>query len=174
MRCLDWLMLCMWLNKQKHDKNSLWGNSHASSLWWWMPLMLLRERDSRCASEAFTICAMQHFAHRAINWIKTAMQGMGAMWLVELNTDFADWTDARRWNDKNRIKTPCGHTLMLRVCDGECLWCSYVNETHDVHQRHLPSSAMQHFAHRAINRIKTAVLLGCSHNYDTLVVFINS
>ena len=49
------------------------------------------------------------------------------------------------WN-KNRIKTPCGHTLMLRVIDGECLCCPYVNGIHDVHQRHLPSSAMQHFA----------------------------
>ena len=52
---LDWCSSVKW---QKQDKNSLWGNSHASSLWWWMPLMLLRERDSRCALEAFIICAM--------------------------------------------------------------------------------------------------------------------
>ena len=83
----------------------------------------------------------------------------------ELNTDLTDCADAREWNNKNRIKTPCGVTLMLRVCDGECLWCSYVNEIHDVHQRHLPSSAMQHFAHMAINRLKTAVQGGVLYDW---------
>ena len=54
--------------------------------------------------------------HRAINRLKTALQGVGD----ELNTDLADLTDAMHVGcyDKNRIKTPCGHTLMLRVSDG--------------------------------------------------------
>ena len=41
--------------KQKQDKNTLWAYSHASSIWWWMSLMILREWDSRRALETFTI-----------------------------------------------------------------------------------------------------------------------
>ena len=77
------------------------------------------------------------------------MQGVGD----ELNTDLTDLADAMHVGcyDKNRIKTPCGVTLILRVYDGECPLCPYVNEIHDVHLRHLPSSVWRHFAHRAIN-----------------------
>ena len=35
---------------------------------------------------------------------------------------------------------------MLRVYDGGCLWCFYVNEIHDVHRRHSPSCVWRHFA----------------------------
>ena len=53
---------------------------------------------------------------------KTTVQGVGVICDM-LNTDFADWADAMCVGcyDKNRIKTPCGVTLMLRVCDGGCL-----------------------------------------------------
>ena len=35
---------------------------------------------------------------------------------------------------------------MLRVYDGGCLWCPYVNVVHDVHRRHSPSCVWRHIA----------------------------
>ena len=46
---------------------------------------------------------------------------------------------------------------MLRVVDVICPSSSSVNEIHDALLRQLPSSVWRHFAHRAINRNKTAV-----------------
>ena len=51
---LDWWCACG-LIRQKQNKNTLWAYSHASSIWWLMSLMPLREWDSRRALEAFTI-----------------------------------------------------------------------------------------------------------------------
>ena len=77
-------------------------------------------RFTTCIRDIYHQVSDDTLSHRAINRIKTVMQGVGAMWLVELNTDLADLTDAMHVGcyDKNRIKTPCGHTLMLRVSDG--------------------------------------------------------
>ena len=43
-------------------------------------------------------------------------------YFVFVNADLTDFADAmRKVYDKNRIITPCVVTLILRVCDGECL-----------------------------------------------------
>ena len=62
---------------------------------------------------------------------------------------FIDWADDVRvgvGKKKTEYKHPVGQTLMLRVYDGGCLWCTYVNEIHDVQQRHSPSCVWRHFA----------------------------
>ena len=71
-----------------------------------------------------------------------------------MNTDLTDLADAMRVEryDKNRIKTPCGATLMLRVIDVICLGSSYVNEFptpcrdnfHQVSGDTLPHMAINH------------------------------
>ena len=61
---------------------------------------------------------------------------------------------------KTEYKLPVGQTLMLRVYDGGCLWCSFVNEfttcSRDIHH-HVSDDTLPH---RAINRIKTAMQMG--------------
>ena len=76
-------------------------------------------RFTTCIRDIYHHVSGDTLPHRAINRLKTAMQGVGVLCDL-LNTDLADLTDAMRVGcyDKNRIKTPCGHTLMLRVSDG--------------------------------------------------------
>ena len=98
--------------------------------------------------------------HRAINHAfgKNRYAGWEVMWLIEYGFCWFYWWYACGSRVKQKQdKTPCGVTLMLRVSDGECLWCPYVNEIHDVHRdihHHVQYSTLPH---RAINWIKTAM-----------------
>ena len=91
--CTDGADAC-WRLKQKQDKNSLWGNSHASSIWWLMSLMLLREWDSRRALETFTIMCLTTLCPQGDKQNKNSYAGCG-WWWNELNTDCTDLADAR-------------------------------------------------------------------------------
>ena len=128
------LMLCMWMILNKNRIKTPSGvNSHASSCWCNLSQQFFCERVPDALLRQLPSSVWRQFAHRAINWIKNLYAGRGwAMWLVEYGLYWWDWCSLEVKN-KNRVKTPCGHTLILRVSDGECLWCPYVNGIHDVH-----------------------------------------
>ena len=74
---------------------------------------------------------------------------------------------------KTEYKHPVGQTLMLRVYDGGCLWCSYVNEVHDAHRRHSPSCVWRHIApqgdKQGKNRCPDEWDVGASHFGSTCI-----
>ena len=55
---VDWECVC----ETKTYINTLWANSHASSLWWWMSLMILRERVHDVQQRHSPSCVWRHFA----------------------------------------------------------------------------------------------------------------
>ena len=108
--------------RQKQNKNSLWGQlSCFESLMVNVSDALTWMRFPMCIWGIYHQASDDTLPHMAINHAfgKNSYAGCG-WWWDELNTDLTDLTDAMHVEryDKNRIKTPCGHTLMLRVSDG--------------------------------------------------------
>ena len=134
--------------KQKQNKNSLWAHSHASSHWWWMLLMFLREWDSRCASEAFTIkcyAALCPMGDKPCLWQKPLCR----VWVLceGLNTDWADYTDSMRVDDlrqKQDENTLCGilscfEYMMVNV-SAALTWMGFTTCIRDIYHQVLCST----------------------------------